>query len=1003
MRLKKLRIHNIASISDATIDFDGPELSEEPLFLICGETGSGKTTILDAICLALYNETPRLSQAVKESYTDTNGTDITLSNPVQYLRKGTGEGFIHLTFESADKIYLAEWSIARAYKKADGKFQKIEWTVEDTETSAVSKGNAIKDIIGLGFEEFRRTVMLAQGDFTAFLKSKNEEKIRILEKITGTGIYKEIGKKIGEHYRKAQNDYEVKSKSIEVLESTMLGDDEVKILTSDIESCSAQIGLKNKMRPELERLKAAKEQEDEASADIERNKKALTAAESEFRRLSGGLAYATGVQQEKNVELEKICSYIGQNAPKDALYKDTKLIVKDLNDIDSNEKSISEKTIEVKDAEKKCAEIELLFKTVTDNIARKEREYAVYKECLDNLSAEKERMDEQKLKSLKALLEKLGTLKNLSDKLSEQIASNEKELERLNTGLKGKQASFQAALDVFNSNKAIYEKMKDANSQWAKDARAGLKVGDACPVCGQLIPSDEYLDSLSQEHFQSLLTPVKEELAKAEAEKDKRYKTVVETSAEIKALESVLLKQRNELKDNDSETVELERTKNSDGYPVLSLEEVNERLETVGHLTKQIEHQNNLLTQEASVLAGLKGELGKISAEKASYSAKIESLSRYIEETSGKNQLILERTDLKMEGNSWRSYWESDRENFVKGLQAAADTYLSALEKRERLEMTLNNIKETLDAMYSIRDGIIKDIPAFGELPAGNCELVKEQLGLWSELSSKIRSAVNGLKNAEEKYKKQSGIAKEALKVLTNNPDAIRIENCEIDKTDAKRILDEITAELSKLNEEIGYKRNQLIQNEKHKKQIEQDLTILKGLAATRDKWKELNDVFGRKDGEYFQKIAQSFVMNDILSRANHYLRTITKRYILESQANSLEILVRDMEQGGVTRTTSTISGGESFIISLALALGLSSLGAGSNIYVDTLFIDEGFGTLSSEYLDTVTETLQKLNESGGKRVGIISHVKELRERIGAKITVTKINATESTVTVTSL
>ena len=139
--------------------------------------------------------------------------------------------------------------------------------------------------------------------------------------------------------------------------------------------------------------------------------------------------------------------------------------------------------------------------------------------------------------------------------------------------------------------------------------------------------------------------------------------------------------------------------------------------------------------------------------------------------------------------------------------------------------------------------------------------------------------------------------------------------------------------------------------------------------------------------------------MNDILGRANHYLSKMSKRYILESQGGSLGIIVRDMEQGGVPRSTSTISGGESFVISLALALGLSSMGSG-NIRVDTLFIDEGFGTLSEEYLNTVVETLQKLYETGGKRVGIISHVKELRERISTQIRVVKTDPATSSINV---
>ena len=115
----------------------------------------------------------------------------------------------------------------------------------------------------------------------------------------------------------------------------------------------------------------------------------------------------------------------------------------------------------------------------------------------------------------------------------------------------------------------------------------------------------------------------------------------------------------------------------------------------------------------------------------------------------------------------------------------------------------------------------------------------------------------------------------------------------------------------------------------------------------------------------------------------------------MECPPGGLTILLRDEYQGGVKRPTSTISGGESFLVSLALALGLSSLNRKS-LSVDVLFIDEGFGTLDSDYLNTVMEALEKLHQIGGKKVGIISHVEALRERIATQIHVERVNHTLS-------
>lgn len=132
-------------------------------------------------------------------------------------------------------------------------------------------------------------------------------------------------------------------------------------------------------------------------------------------------------------------------------------------------------------------------------------------------------------------------------------------------------------------------------------------------------------------------------------------------------------------------------------------------------------------------------------------------------------------------------------------------------------------------------------------------------------------------------------------------------------------------------------------------------------------------------------------MLKELLERANFYLSHLTERYELSCQAGSLTILLTDWYQGGTSRPASTLSGGEGFLVSLSLALGLSSLNRKS-LSVDTLFIDEGFGTLSSDYLNTVMDTLERLHQLGGKKVGIISHVEGLRERIKTQIRVKRID-----------
>ncbi len=202
MKIKKLIIKNIASIESAEIDFEKGVLADADIFLISGKTGAGKSTILDCICVALYNETPRFSNTkfsgMIEDMEDRAKTQISPDDPRQLLRRNCVECSVSLEFEGTNgNIYKAVWGCNRANRHSDGKIsgEKWSWTETFCDGSSItySKKTEIKNMqpsaIGLTFEQFCRTTILAQGEFTRFINSKDEEKARILEKITGADIY----------------------------------------------------------------------------------------------------------------------------------------------------------------------------------------------------------------------------------------------------------------------------------------------------------------------------------------------------------------------------------------------------------------------------------------------------------------------------------------------------------------------------------------------------------------------------------------------------------------------------------------------------------------------------------------------------------------------------------------------------------------------------------------------------------------------------------------------
>ncbi len=153
--------------------------------------------------------------------------------------------------------------------------------------------------------------------------------------------------------------------------------------------------------------------------------------------------------------------------------------------------------------------------------------------------------------------------------------------------------------------------------------------------------------------------------------------------------------------------------------------------------------------------------------------------------------------------------------------------------------------------------------------------------------------------------------------------------------------------------------------------------------------WRRLRDLIGSKDGAKFRKFAQSITLQILTSHANKHLGRLNDRYaLLLQEGDTLELQIEDYYQAGIKRPLASLSGGESFLASLALALGLSDL-AGRSVNIDTLFIDEGFGTLDPETLEVALNALEMLRQ-GNKSVGIISHVGLLKERITTQVVVTK-------------
>ena len=284
MKLQKLIIENIASIEKACIDFEHGPLGEDSIFLICGPTGAGKSTLLDAGCLGLYNTTPRLKQAANERYLDENdsfsGTgEVSIDDSRMLMRRDSVSAQVELWFtDAAGDALRAVWSVARARNKAGGKIQKVVWTLSLQDGTPLTNKSTetrteIERRIGLTFEQFCRTTLLAQGEFTKFLKSKEEEKSNILEKLTGTEIYSRISREI--YVMKTEKEAELQELKAQTGGIVLLTDEELAALQTEQRQVTEETAtLRTQLKQEQD-LRKWLTDEQKLAHDLEETGKAL--------------------------------------------------------------------------------------------------------------------------------------------------------------------------------------------------------------------------------------------------------------------------------------------------------------------------------------------------------------------------------------------------------------------------------------------------------------------------------------------------------------------------------------------------------------------------------------------------------------------------------------------------------------------------------------------------------------------------------------------------------
>ena len=330
-----------------------------------------------------------------------------------------------------------------------------------------------------------------------------------------------------------------------------------------------------------------------------------------------------------------------------------------------------------------------------------------------------------------------------------------------------------------------------------------------------------------------------------------------------------------------------------------------------------------------------------------------------------------------------RSHYEALRENVsrcrlaMQKVSAANEQSVllqnAAIAEQKRFEV----IEKALDTLRRERSGLLKGKSA-DEAEAAVARREGELNLALEKARKEVETAQNGLSGLQGELK-QIASSIEELQVRQKQiefpeqlPEAIKKQQEE--NLNTERSLSIIEA--------------RLLQQAKNKAAVELIAKELSEKQSVADRWAKLNKLIGSADGTKFKVIAQSYTLNLLLLHANKHLSYLSKRYKLQQVPGTLALQVVDCDMCDEIRTVYSLSGGESFLISLALALGLSSLSS-NNLKVESLFIDEGFGSLDAESLRTAMEALEQL-QMQGRKIGVISHVQEMSERISVQVQVHK-------------
>ncbi|TDQ39363.1 AAA family ATPase [Thiopseudomonas denitrificans] len=1071
MKILQLRFKNLNSLAgEWLIDFTDPAFAAEGIFSITGPTGAGKSSILDAICLALYGRTPRLGRVTKSSN--------------EIMSRQSGECFAEVTFATVAGRYRCHWSQHRSRRSPGGELQQPKQELVRADSGEVLESKlreveeAVIELTGMDFERFTRSVLLAQGGFAAFLQATADSRAPILEQITGTDIYSRISIRTHEMQREQRE-------QLKLLQARLGG---VRLLSTEQEQ-----ELLQALEQERSSERTLVEQVTTLETSV-RWQEQIRQLQLQQTQLEQGRQQLATQQQEFEPERARL-----------ALALQAAELEPDLARLQAARRALETATAAHEQEQARLPQLTETVRTAQHLLEQQATvlEQARQQQVMQAPELRRVRVLDQELRQH---AEQLALAVQGRDVLVQKLAGLHQARQE-NDDLQQKNAQQQSGLQVFFQ--------QNAADEWLVTGLAGVEQ--------QLVQLEQLQNRLqdarqheqqAQERLQALASQLEQQRVRWRQDQQAVEQATATLSNTQEQLAAVLAGRQLEDYETEQrhlwdkrellariESLEAQRDSLHDGKPcplcgatrhpyahgqVPRLDGLGEQIRAIEEQIKQVRMLQEQCRQHERRLQSLREQFAgtektglELSTREAGYREQLSSLgdecqkqlqtlAAFREQIGGvleplgvlpgeatRSGQLLEQ--LRIRRDRWQQQMAQARllqqqqqgfEAETSRLQALIGLQQDSLQQQEQQLQASQQQQEVLQqqrlALFGQRDPdaqerLLQEAAVSAEQAhQQQAQQLKEQEQLLARLQERIAGLERQCKTGQADlavaqdrlasqltahgFVSEQALQEALLPAETRQHLQLRARQLDTDETALRarlddledrlateqarelttRTMEEVQAELQLAQEQLQQLRNRMAALTHQLQENEQaragQVQLLEQLALQQEECRRLDNLhalIGSADGKKFRNFAQGLTFELMVAHANRTLQQMSDRYLLvRDSSEPLELNVLDNYQAGEIRSTKNLSGGESFIVSLALALGLSRM-ASQNVRVDSLFLDEGFGTLDEEALDVALDTLAGLQQDG-KLIGVISHVQALKERIATQIRVRPLNGGRS-------